>query len=398
MIKKIIFLSGIPVSKIVGNKFGVLWFKNNGYDVHLWDLTKIFWHKSSINHYFSGNDDFKFNFENTLEILNKKDFIENLKILKKNSIICFLSFHTHNDFWILRLLKKYNVNYYVGPRMPIYKINNLKKGKKDLIQKITKGENLIKLLSYRFYINKINELLFQYTSYFKKPIFVASAGKVGKIEELKRSSAGSFVSVLSTDIIWEKPNKLCNYKYGVFIDDTVLFSPDMGLNNKYPHGICLNSDGYLKNMCKIFDLIEKEYSLKIIISASGKYKYRNKNVYGDRQIIYERTHDLLSFSEIAIGHTSTAIFQTLLYPQLLLLLKDENIVERKNKGVDMLGNFLNIKVQDTKLFSLKDLEKSKINKKDAEFILDNFFYDKDLCNLHKSHHQVISEKINSIKF
>ena len=398
MIRKIIFLSGIPTSKIVGEKFGILWFKNNGYDVDFWDITKLFWHKSSINQYFSGNDDFKFNFENTFQISNKKDFIEHLKVLKSNTIICFLSFHTHNDFWILRLLKKYNVNYYVGPRMPIYKTNNLEKGKKDLIKEIIRSENIKKLFSYRFFMNKINEFLFQNTSYFKKPLFVASSGKVGKTEELKRSKADSFVSILSTDIMWKKPIRIINYKYGVFIDDTILFSPDIALNNKYPRGICLNSDGYQKNMSKIFNLIEKEYSLRIIISASGKYKYKNKNTYGGREIIYERTHDLLSFSEIAIAHTSTAIFQTLLYPQLLLLLKDENIVERKNNGVDILGNFLNIKVQDTQLFSLKDLRKSKINKKNAEFLLDNFFYDKDLCDQYKSHNQVISEKINTIKF
>ena len=47
-IKKIVFISGSPVSVITESRFNILWYKENGYEVELWDLSLIYHTKGNI--------------------------------------------------------------------------------------------------------------------------------------------------------------------------------------------------------------------------------------------------------------------------------------------------------------------------------------------------------------
>ena len=61
---KIVFISGTPISKSVGDKIDPYWYQDHGFEVEYWGLQNIYYDQDSIDAYFSGNSDFKYIFLN----------------------------------------------------------------------------------------------------------------------------------------------------------------------------------------------------------------------------------------------------------------------------------------------------------------------------------------------
>lgn len=394
-IKKIIFVSSAPLSIIVEKKINILGYKNFGYKVEFCDLSRINYSKEKIKYYFSGNKKFRYVGVESQLFFNKKSFIKKIRHESKDSIFCLIDFNNFDDYWIRRAFKKYKILYFTGPKVPIVQVSL---DKKDA--NYTQVYKLLNKLIFILFLNpskiyrKLKNVIYRYTNYYQKPDFVVTVGLLARQQWLDITLAKSFVDVPSCDITWDKTENLLNYKYGVFVDDTIYHSPDIGMNPYYrSKNICNNFHEYQKNMDRIFNLLENEMDLTIIIAASGKYDYGKNSPYGERKIIYGKTNELLMHSKIAISHGSNGIYQAYLTSQKILILDDENIVREKAIGIRQIADILKLKVYQTKNFDIKCI-KCKDDKSDYNKIINNYFLSNELKNINQTQHEII---VNTIK-
>ena len=398
-IKKIIFISSAPLSIIVEKKINILKYREFGFNVEFYDLSRINYTKEKIDYYFSGNKKFKYTDIETQLIFCKKTFIERVKYEKKNTIYCFIDFNNFDDYWIRKVFKKYNITYFTGPKVHIVQET---KGKKHLeyIQKykLLMAKITLILKNPSRIMRKLKYILYKYTNYYKKPDFVVTAGMIARHQWLEITQAKSYLDIPSCDILWSNRDSLLDYDYGVFVDDTIYHSPDIGMNPYFKSKkICINHNEYQKNMDRIFDLIENEMNIKIIIAASGKYDYGRNSPYGKRKIIYGKTNELLLHSKIAINHGSNGIYQAYLTSQKILVLDDENIVREKAIGIRQIADILNLEVYNTRDVNI-DIIKRKDNKKNYKEIVNKYFLAKDREDDNRMQHEIIVSKIKNLKF
>jgi hypothetical protein len=92
----------------------------------------------------------------------------------------------------------------------------------------------------------------------------------------------------------------------VFVDEYRPYHPDlkeMGLGYTAEQAAY-----YFNRMRALFDRIERELGLKVVIAAMPKADYSDKpGVYGDRVIEYGKTAELVAASRLVLAHRSTAI-------------------------------------------------------------------------------------------
>ncbi len=380
-LNKIIFVCGSPLSIIVESRYNILWYLKNGYLVELWDLSLIYYSKDEIKHYFSGNKEFRYSGVDSVTIESKKECLKKLIKVKDDTIICLIDFNNNNNFWLRRLFKIYNILYFVGPVAPTYrninsKSSNIKKIFSFFIKiiKKSKDNNLFTKI-----IRILNNLIFKYSNYYKKPVFTVSSGMFGRLEWMAHTRAKKFISVPSCDIIWKQDESIIDKNYGIFIDDTLYFSPDSSINPNVSSSIrCTDLKTYQKNLNNVFDIVENYLNIEIIIAASGKYKYGTQHPFGTRKVMYGKTNSLLFHSSLAITHSSNAVFQTLLTNQPVLFLTDETIVNEKEKGIIQIASLLNKEVFLASKFNLEKLKVCLNRQSSKEKIIENFFLEKNI--------------------
>jgi hypothetical protein len=373
-IKKIIFLSGTPISKIVGDKIDPYWFQDHDFEVEYWGLQNIYYDKTAINGYFSGNSDYKYIFPNTRIFSSKSEVSRALIDLNNKVIICFIDFRQQNDFWILRLFKKYKIRFYMGPKtitiqVPIEsdsKIINIIESKYKKIFK----KNFFKRVGI-----KLLKVIFRYTDYYQHPIYIFSCGTKGRGLYAEISKESKYISIPSVDIIGYKAPSLIQGKYCVYVENNFHFSPDASLNEGDNHNV--NIELYEKNICSMFDLIEDELGLNIIISASGKYAYPDESIFGDREIIYFKTNQLIQHSEMVIGHYSQGISQAIVNFKPLMLIQDHSFNVNINISIRGIAKIFKKKsLYATELTPSLIRQQFVIDKKHYQNLIQEYFCEK----------------------
>jgi len=103
-------------------------------------------------------------------------------------------------------------------------------------------------------------------------------------------------------------------KYCVFLDSYLPWHPDfISLGFKR-----VDEKKYLYEINRFFDQIELT-GVKVIIAAHPKSKYEN-NEYKNRDVIYNKTAELVSDANFVISHTSTSINFAVLYDKAIILI------------------------------------------------------------------------------
>lgn len=91
----------------------------------------------------------------------------------------------------------------------------------------------------------------------------------------------------------------------VFIDEYLPYHPDIKvLNTTSP----MSPEAYFLNLRGLFDRIESELDLDVIVAANPRADYSDKpNLFGRRQVVQFATARLIRESALVIAHRSTAI-------------------------------------------------------------------------------------------
>lgn len=106
-------------------------------------------------------------------------------------------------------------------------------------------------------------------------------------------------------------------KFILFIDEYIPFHPDFNVVNQKN----ISEDKYFSTLNSFFYTIEEKYGMPVIISAHPKAeKYKTKNYFNGRKIVYGQSCALSKYAECVMTHFSTAIAFPVIFGRPILLL------------------------------------------------------------------------------
>nr|WP_315174772.1 hypothetical protein [uncultured Flavobacterium sp.] len=158
-----------------------------------------------------------------------------------------------------------------------------------------------------------------------------------EINEINYFDYDKYLSVI-------KSNAVIKNGYCVFIDQYLANHPDIvicGLKN-------VDADIYYSDLNTYFDFIEKTHNITIVIAAHPKaVEYQTNNPFQGRQIIFDKTCELVKDSKFVLTHHSTAISYPILFKKPILFLNSDELKKAMPDLYDLtifFANYLNCEV------------------------------------------------------
>lgn len=108
----------------------------------------------------------------------------------------------------------------------------------------------------------------------------------------------------------------------VFLDQFMPFHVDfLELNSTH-----INADKYFDGLRRLFDRIERELEVEIIIAAHPHADHYNRpNLFGNRRIISDKTVSLVAESRLVLAHNSTAIGFAVAFNKPVMLITNNEL-------------------------------------------------------------------------
>lgn len=111
----------------------------------------------------------------------------------------------------------------------------------------------------------------------------------------------------------------------VFLDQYVPFHHDFRMLRAKP----IDPDAYFSGLCQVFDRIENELGLEVVIAAHPRANYDPmSDCFGARQIVYGETARLVCESQLVIAHNSVSVAFAVMAERPVLLLVNKAMYER----------------------------------------------------------------------
>ena len=111
----------------------------------------------------------------------------------------------------------------------------------------------------------------------------------------------------------------------VFIDQFAPFHPEAKVLKIEG---AVEPEHYYKSLRSLFDRIENELGLKVVIAGHPRADYQPfGNVFGDRKIFYGDTADLVTKSRLVLAHFSTAIGFAVMFRKPIMLLTSRELYD-----------------------------------------------------------------------
>lgn len=334
----IIYIFPYSITAWDAKRFGFDFFIRQGIDFKVLDLSPLVSSRVDVGKIYLQEDyikkikDYK-ELENELQKYAKHAvFIDGI-----NGIAGFRWQSRH----IFKLFKKYNIRYVIVEigSLPLQAPMNAKK----LFDKFKKIFQIKKLFAYlKWRVGKyVIDLQTRYLHRYQLPakIFV---GKTDLLQSYLNRYALSHNCVIPIhsfdyDRYLEYQNNLKkevketddmselniaalsnNKRYCVFLDQGLVHHSDFGKSISF----CpVTANNYFPSMKRFFDKIEALTGLKVVIAANPRVNYDNRQIFGDRLIIKDKTIELVAESSLVLAHNSTSVNFAVLFDKPLLFLK-----------------------------------------------------------------------------
>jgi len=252
--------------------------------------------------YFYNMDDLLLKLSN--QDINKTVLIVELWYNKATKKI-FKLIHEKNLKWV-------KIDYYINPTMAF-------SGNVSSVEKIkltakngTLMKSLIQEFNRIFLLNTYNvPNIFFHTGLDKK--FLPNSKKYVSLDYFDVTTYENLVS-----------ENILDFKYLVFLDIMLVDHPDIARSG---YSNILDKELYYFKLNKIFEFIEKEMGLPIVIAIHPKANYNNE--FGGRLKIKNETANLVKFSELVITHGSSSVCYALLSSKKIVYI-DINDLFNKN--------------------------------------------------------------------
>ena len=270
-----------------------------------------------------------------------KEFEEKVKEMANDSIfidyLVGLSYYTLENEKIFRILKKYGARYYIisGGALPFKTAvgQSLSGTYMAVLTAIKKGLNIRRLIG--FVSRKIIMLLTKYSNLYSLPHKIFSGNSEILQDYIRRYKKvrNCVIPIHSLDYDAYLRYIGCNPslantatdKNCVFLDETATGHPDDNVMGMQP----LEKEPYFRSIKRLFDKIERETGLEVIIAAHPFSAYeKTPGVFGNRKIIKGKTVDLVSRTSLVVMHSSTAINYAILFRRPILFVKTDDMIKK----------------------------------------------------------------------
>lgn len=328
MIKKIIFVFSKYFEKKDWNIFGCPYFLEEGYTVEIWSLVQICYAGKAKKplHLFK---DYKVQYFNeTSRFENKLQKIDHAQTM----FIIYPSLREDpaTGRLIRRAIKK-SGGRYCDYFYPLYFTEALDEAVPSTWGSIT--SYYLKSLRDKEMI----ENLFFSLVYPPAYIFITAHAKVRELanmydilnpRKLKYINAQDYDQFISEDgkedLAILDGEGLRKNQYVVFLDEAHTHHSDnanLGLKS------WVTEDVYGQEVCYLFDFIEQQTGLDVIIALHPKAEYKDSSIYGGRRMIYGKSRVLIKYSSIVITDISTAISYVMLYKKKMLMYTTDQLLQ-----------------------------------------------------------------------
>ncbi len=303
-------MAPLPLTKTIATSFYIDFLYQHKIKVEYWDISSLFYGnvklidsiKPSYLKKISSFDEFKRNVQ--AEDKNKTIFVAQYTLI-------------FDKLKLSRYLTKSRciIGFFENIALPLPK-NPYEESGKNFPQKIY--EFLRRTGEKRFLQNYILTnivRIYQKFRLVKKYDFVFAAGNVG-INKSKGKSRIIAINHFDFDrsLSSSKTFQKLPYKYAVFIDDFLVFSPDAKML-KLPTP---QPKPYFRELNLFFSKLESQFGLKVVIAAHPKSNYEPW-MFENRPLIKYQTNELVKDCEFCLTHYSTALSFGVLHKKPIVL-------------------------------------------------------------------------------
>ncbi len=127
---------------------------------------------------------------------------------------------------------------------------------------------------------------------------------------------------MTTDVLFLEQENLERDNYIVFVDQAFTHHSDI-VNEGIK--VAVTEDVYGKEIRQLFDLIERQTNMEIVVALHPKAEYLNDTIFGGRKMVHGETRKLIKYCSFVICNSSTVISYIMLYKKDLLLYTTEQV-------------------------------------------------------------------------
>lgn len=316
---KFIFLYTSNFCARVNDFFCIEEWIAHGYDMEYWDLSAFTCHEHIA--------DYKVDGLTIKKIQSIKEFSILVKEYKQYTTL-YLTWV--NYCWysagFYRVLSKYNCDY-------AFFDNGLQPSFSKGIKRKLTLEKIKSVLRNRYYSVIGRPFFLKPANYY----FQLSESFVG-VDKANKNTINSWCN--SGD--YERNRKLQiidEGKYVVFLDQYIPYHNDNVLNGQK----MVNPEEYYQSLNRCFSLIEKQYRIPVVIAAHpAAAKYKEINPFEGRKIIFNKTAELVKYSDLVLAHFTTAINYVVLNEKRMILITSNAIKEVRPSVEYQINNIASI--------------------------------------------------------
>ena len=323
MEKKILFFFSEQFTETYYNKFGIDLLQKNGFVVEIWDLSTAM-HPSVQKKYVAPD---LMNIPNCIRFTDAKEALERIKNLPEGTFVFFISGYTYYSYLFYKALSDSKATYGVFSADAIAPLLN---GKKDLIV---------------YYFRKIPTITLEklFNPKLLPAFFFNRFPKLWpNVKPARLNIAGGERSIYSytyplgetTEVLWahnsdydtylrEKDVNCIEKDIAVFIDEYYPFHPDFFYWGVKPP---VTAEQYYPKLNKLFDLVEKDLGLEVVIAAHPRSNYeKHPDFFAGRSCIRGRSATLIRESKLVLAHSSTALSYVNIYYKPVVFLTSKEL-------------------------------------------------------------------------
>lgn len=318
--KKIILLLSQPLDQRNYNRFGIVYWRNAGWDVEIWDMTPLLFPKVWAYNVSNGVVSVA---DSANRIIKSKEDIPEVRYANGMCLFVDLINNTEPEY-----LKVKQALFKAGWSCLLLKLASLPepqptlevKAKKLLFTQLGRIKNLRK---YFFAKNKNAE--------FKKYIdrtYVAVSGYRTYQNALSLTSSENIIKVHSFDYdqYISAESKSLQSGIAVFLDEDMPYHSDFIYNN-IPSVV--SAELYFQSIKHFFSVIEKQMRVKCVIAAHPRSNYNGDRswCYRSYQIEKNNTSLLIQQADVVIAHSSASIQLAVIYDKPVILITTDEIMQ-----------------------------------------------------------------------
>jgi len=324
---KLIVCSGLPISRLFGEKIDAWWFGNNGFDVEFWDLAPLFYPVEKLKGFYSGDPNYCY-FGPAHRVVSSYDELLDVARANSGALVWYLSRFDRmiQDDAVIALFNQHGIAY--------------------IFQHFDPHDSCGSWSDYvKWPYREMREWWFSRRC---NPRAVVTSGTLGRSQVKARYPKAQVISVPSVKVLWAEKGLASGGDYAVFVDESVGFEPDLQILGNVS---CTDVNGYYKRMRDLFCVVEDSLQVPVKVACSEKYRYPDpEGSFGHRDIVYGETFRLIQGCEMAFGHLSLALDQAVISRKPVVLVDDISFSAWRRKFFrDVVSRFRQQPVLNTKI-------------------------------------------------